>query len=159
MTEWRFRFRSAPFAVIAWIMAGPLTPIYSVWILWLSKEYGFSSPEDWEYVRSFWYITGLPSTIAVSLGYFLFLQLQTKTQRKTAQIVIVSAIVVWLGTIACVLFQTSPDASFFFEQGLVFAFLSVVPAGWMTFVSWTVVRAVGLSPIKPELGPEELKEA
>lgn len=148
--------KSPAHTFLAWLVAGPLTPAYWLWMLDLfSVTPGVQQPEPTLIVfAGRWMFTGLPSTIAVSIGLLLYVRLK----RKEKDQVYLAAFRAALITLALVLVCLSVALAIFEShegRNPVFAILSVLGIGGfigsiaaipMALVSFGVIRLIALRP-------------
>jgi hypothetical protein len=138
---------------IAWLFAGPLTPVFWLWVLNLFRfEPGVVPPEPTPLLFAAWWLfTGLPSMIGVSIGYILYARLNLK-DKGNVYLVAISSGLITLALFAVVigagLAMMQPSA----EEGAgaaVFGagaalFMGFVPASIMVLASYAVIRVIAL---------------
>lgn len=148
------RLRSRRRIWIAWLLAGPLTPVFWLWVLNLFRfEPGVFSPEPTLLLLAVWWLfTGLPSMIGVSLGFVFYNRLKLRDEGNVYLVAISAAFVtaalfVVLLSIGLAIFEAKagrdPVFSFFFTLGIG-SVLGGIAAMTMAAASFAVIRIVAL---------------
>ena len=148
--ETQYVLRSNRRVVLGWLFAGPLTPAFWIWLLNIWSE-GRNSivaePIAWLGVAILWMITGLPSTVAVSIGFWLYSRLDSKSNGNLIGITASSAaITMGVAIIAAIITMGVEDfygAFVVFQIGL---FLGSIAALVMATMSFGILHLVAIKP-------------
>ena len=140
-------FRSPALAAVAWVLAGPLTPAFWIWLAIDPQLYENVSQVSWRVYGWVWMLTGLPSAAAVSLGYARFARLNSKTSDNVSLIVFGTATLVWLATVvmSVVVIGLSGASAI---SGLLSA--GALAALIMAILSYWTVRLIALKPVEKQ---------
>lgn len=148
--------KSRSHTFLAWLLAGPLTPVFWLWMLEIFRvSPGVQQPEPTLIVFvGRWMFIGLPSTIAVSIGLLLYVRLKRKEKDKVYLAAFRAALITLVLVLACLSVALAILES---QEGRnpVFAILSVLGIGGfigsiaaipMALVSFGVIRLIALRP-------------
>jgi hypothetical protein len=147
------RLRSRRRIWIAWLLAGPLTPVFWLWVLNLFRfEHGVLPPEPTILlIAGWWLFTGLPSMIGVSIGYILYARLNLKDKGNVYLVAISSGLItlalfaVTTGAGLAMMQPTAEEGAGAAVFGVVGAlFIGFVPASTMVLASYVVIRTIAL---------------
>ena len=149
------RLRSRRRIWIAWLLAGPFTPVFWLWVLNLFRfEPGVlpSEPTLLVFAGS-WLFTGFPSMVGVSLGFVLYKRLKLKDEGNVYLVAISAALItaalfVFVLSVGIAIFEAKagrdPVFSIFFTLG-VGSLLGSIAAVPMAVASFAVIRTVALT--------------
>ena len=141
------QIRSARHAIFAWLTAGPLTPAFWIWLVYtLLHSPKFSTElSDWAGFGLLWLFTGLPSMIALSLGFALYGQLSIKTEANVSLVVLLASALTWVGaTLFMIALYGSNDL---YALGVILQIaisFGAIAALIMAVLSYALVRLIAL---------------
>lgn len=148
--EAQYVLRSTQRVISGWLLAGPLTPAFWIWLLniWSeSRSSIYTEPISWHGIAIAWLFTGLPSAVAVSIGFWLYSRLDSKSNGNLIGIAASSAaitlgIAIVVATIAMGV-EDLYGAFFVFQVGL---FIGSIAALIMAAMSFGILHLLAIKP-------------